>query len=231
MVEEARGDTRARLLEATAELISASPGEEVSLREICTMVGVKMPTLYHFFGSKQGLLEAVVEHGFDLYLSQKSYVPTGDAIQDLRHGWDDHVAFGISNPGFYSLMYGKVRFGFAPGPQARPKALLLSLMKKAAGQNRLVVSAEQATSHILATMVGVTLRQIVFGKEDRQLSIEIREGAIAAITGAAPTNSTPQAEMMRALEYANAHPDVLGGPETALLSAWLQKLAQDAGSR
>ncbi|WP_307219930.1 hypothetical protein [Microbacterium sp. SORGH_AS_0888] len=30
-----------------------------------------MPTLYHFFGGKQGLIEAVIERGFDLYLGRK----------------------------------------------------------------------------------------------------------------------------------------------------------------
>ena len=47
-------------------------GEEFSLRAVCDTVGVKIPTLYHFFGSKQGLIDAVVERGFDLYLGEKS---------------------------------------------------------------------------------------------------------------------------------------------------------------
>jgi len=30
-----------------------------------------LPTLYHFFGSKEGLLDAVIDAGFDLYLGVK----------------------------------------------------------------------------------------------------------------------------------------------------------------
>ncbi|MDN6529803.1 MAG: TetR/AcrR family transcriptional regulator, partial [Brevibacterium sp.] len=71
MTEDGSIDTRSRLLNAAADLIAAAPGEDFSLRAVCDVVGVKMPTLYHFFGSKQGLIEAVIEHGFDMYLSAK----------------------------------------------------------------------------------------------------------------------------------------------------------------
>lgn len=58
-----------------------------------------MPTLYHFFGTKQGLVDAVIERGFDRYLAEKaSMESSGDPIQDIRIGWDAHVAFGIANP-------------------------------------------------------------------------------------------------------------------------------------
>ncbi len=54
---------------------------------MCDAVGVKMPTLYHFFGSKQGLIDAVIARGFDMYLGEKSAMESsGDPIQDLREG-------------------------------------------------------------------------------------------------------------------------------------------------
>src|SRR5699024_11882668 len=110
MTEAPTTDTRTRLLDAAADLIAEAPGEDFSLRAVCHAVGVKMPTLYHFLGAKQGLIDAVVEHGFDLYLGQKSAMEhSGDPIQDIRAGWDAHVAFGLQNPGFYTLMYGTVR--------------------------------------------------------------------------------------------------------------------------
>ncbi|MDA4895692.1 TetR/AcrR family transcriptional regulator, partial [Streptomyces sp. MS2A] len=112
MTASSGSDTRERLIRAAADLIAAAPGEDFSLRAVCDAVGVKMPTLYHFFGSKQGLIDAVVERGFDLYLGEKAAMEsTGDPIQDIRAGWDAHVAFGLAHPGFYTLMYGKVRPG------------------------------------------------------------------------------------------------------------------------
>lgn len=103
MPRRTNNDTRGRLITAAADLISASPGEDIPIRSICDAVGVQMPTLYHFFGSKQGLIDAVIEHGFDLYIAEKeSHESSGDVIQDIREGWDAHVSFGIRNPGFYT---------------------------------------------------------------------------------------------------------------------------------
>ena len=48
---------RDRLLLAAAELLDAADGSEVSTRAICDRAGVQAPTLYHHFGSKQGLLD------------------------------------------------------------------------------------------------------------------------------------------------------------------------------
>lgn len=231
MSQTPRGSTRERLLEAAADLIAASPGEEFSLRSVCDQVGVQMPTLYHYFGSKAGLVEAVIERGFDLYMAQKGSLDRGhDPLQDLRLGWDAHVRFGITNPGFYTLMYGKVRPGYSPAAQSRPSELLLELTQRAAAQGRLVVPPKQAASHILVTNIGVTLRQIVLAEEDRALSLSVREGAIAAITGTAPSPG-PGAEasqLQRMVELAAARPEILGPHETLLLADWLQRLGRAA---
>ncbi|GLU47889.1 TetR/AcrR family transcriptional regulator [Nocardiopsis ansamitocini] len=225
MTEPTRGDTRTLLLGAAAALIAADPGEDFSLRAVCDAVGVKMPTLYHFFGSKQGLIEAVIERGFDMYLEQKaSTESTGGPIQDIRAGWDTHVAFGIANPGFYTLMYGKVRPGHSPAAQSRPSRILQELMRRAEEQGRLVVPADQAAAHVLVTNIGVTLRQIVLGEEDRALSIAVREGAIAAITGTVQVTDNRSVSGREVIEYAAAHPDILGTTETELLIEWIRRL-------
>lgn len=225
MTAEPRGDTRTRLLDAAADMIAAAPGEEVSLRAVCAAAGVQMPTLYHYFGNKQGLADAVVERGFDLYLAEKSASEsTGDPIQDIRDGWDAHVAFGIANPGFYALMYGKIRPGYSPPAQARPSQLLLELTRRAHEQERLSTSPEQAAAHVLVSNIGVTLRQIVLAKEDRELSVAVREGVIAAITGASGSPTSLDADVRRVLELAVRRRELFGEEETMLLTKWLSRL-------
>ena len=87
MADMTERGTRDRLILAAGALVAASPGEEFSLRAVCDAAGVKMPTLYHFFGSKQGLIDAVIDYGFDLYLGKKSSMESsGDPIQDIREG-------------------------------------------------------------------------------------------------------------------------------------------------
>ena len=227
MTETASLDTRSRLLNAAADLIAAAPGEDFSLRAVCDAVGVKMPTLYHFFGSKQGLIEAVIEHGFDMYLSAKSSSEsTGDPIQDLRTGWDAHVAFGLQNPGFYTLMYGKVRPGYSPEAQSRPSEILRSLTSQAEAEGRLVVGYEQAAAHILATNIGVTLRLIIQGAGDPELSAGVREGVLAAITGTAQAGADAERLGRSVIERAAAHPEILGTTETQLLIQWIGRLGE-----
>src|SRR3954449_6664209 len=98
--------TRTKILEAAAELLAASPIADVSTRAVCEAAGVGAPALYRQFGDKEGLLSAVVDHGFEKYLAGKrAAVPSADPVQDLRDGWDSHVAFAVENPSYYRLMY------------------------------------------------------------------------------------------------------------------------------
>lgn len=231
MTEAASLDTRTRLLNAAADLIAATPGEDFSLRAVCDAVGVKMPTLYHFFGNKQGLIEAVIERGFDMYLSAKSASESsGDPIQDLRMGWDAHVSFGLENPGFYTLMYGKVRPRYSPEAQSKPSEILRSLTRQAEEQGRLVVGYEQAAAHILATNIGVTLRLIIQGGADASLSAGVREGVLAAITGTAQAGTDEERLGHSVIERAAARPEILGAAETALLIQWISRLGEGGGS-
>ncbi len=226
-----RPDTRHALIAAATDLISQSPGQDVSLRAICDRAGVKLPTLYHFFGNRAGMLQAVVEAGFDDYTSRKdSHEPTGDPIQDLRDGWDAHVAFGLERPALYALMYGQAIPGERTPGQERPTAMLVALLRRADEDGRLVVPPEQAVGHILAANIGVTLWQIT-NAPDPALSTAVREATIRAVTGTAAADdgddelSVSAARTLGLLTSAAA-PSALGEPETRLLKKWLAELAR-----
>lgn len=76
-------DLRTRMLDAAEGLLDASPDRDVSTRAVCEAVGVGAPTLYRLFGDKNGLLAAVVDHGFARYLSTKRALePTADPVVD-----------------------------------------------------------------------------------------------------------------------------------------------------
>ena len=73
---------------------------------------MQAPAIYRLFGDKDGLLEAVAEHGFATFLAAKRVDPDpADPIEDLRAGWDLAVEFGLANPALYTLMYGEPRLG------------------------------------------------------------------------------------------------------------------------
>ena len=87
-----------RILDAAANLLAMSPDGDISTRAVCDAARIGAPVLYRQFGDKQGLLAAVVDHGFDAYLTAKqARKPTADPVENLRAGWDSHIAFALSN--------------------------------------------------------------------------------------------------------------------------------------
>jgi len=54
-----------RILQGALELFSAKGYEATSVREICEAAGITKPTLYHFYGSKEGVYRALVDGALD----------------------------------------------------------------------------------------------------------------------------------------------------------------------
>ena len=57
-------DTKERLLDDALHLFARRGVEAVGVQEIVDTSAVTKPTLYHHFGSKEGLVKAVVDRGF-----------------------------------------------------------------------------------------------------------------------------------------------------------------------
>jgi AcrR family transcriptional regulator len=58
-------DNRSALLSCALDLFASKGYDAVGVQEIVDAVGVTKPTLYHYFGSKQGLLEALLTEKFN----------------------------------------------------------------------------------------------------------------------------------------------------------------------
>ena len=54
-----------RILQGALELFSAKGYEATSVREICEAAGITKPTLYHYYGSKEGVYRALVDGALD----------------------------------------------------------------------------------------------------------------------------------------------------------------------
>ncbi len=159
-------------MEATADLISGAPGEDVTLRAICDIAGVQLPTLYHFFGSKEGLLNTTVSDVFDRAIAaeglrERTYAGTLGEIRDV---WDAHVAFGLAQPGFYVLMFGRARPNYLTPAAETARSLLAAPIEAASAAGALTAPADEALAILLAAAVGVTLTLIVTGTTDTALA-------------------------------------------------------------
>jgi AcrR family transcriptional regulator len=226
--------TRDRLLLAAAQLLHASGGGPVSTRAICERAGVQAPTLYHHFGSKQGLIDAVIRHGFEQYLEPEPADASIDPIDAIREGWDRHVQFGLDHPGFYALLYGTVERGRPCAITAPALTRLTRLLDAAARGGRLRVAPEEAAAQLLAANVGVTLSLIAQPKDDpdRSLSERVRDAVLAAVC-VRPDGRTPirpgsprAAAAVVLVATLDDHSGLTPG-ETALLRELLQRLARE----
>jgi len=220
-------DTRERILHAAATLLAESGGEPVSTRAICQAAGVGAPTLYHHFGDKQGLFEAVAAHGFEQYLADKRALPpSGDPVQRLRDGWDLHVEFGLTHPAFYVVMYATVRPGKPSAGAEESRRILLGMLTDIAKAGRLRIPVDTAARMVHAASVGLVLSLIAepAGPGD-DLPVRTREALIAAITTPEPATGleAPAAALRAALTSPEARPP-LNAAETALLAQWLDRL-------
>jgi AcrR family transcriptional regulator len=56
-----------RILSTALGLFAVKGYDATSVREICEAAGITKPTLYHFFGSKDGVLRALVSAGFERF--------------------------------------------------------------------------------------------------------------------------------------------------------------------
>lgn len=123
---------RRRLLDAAARLLAERPDVTPTTRELCEAAGVGAPTLYHHFGDKDGLVDAVLDDAFAAYLQRKQAVRrSADLVADLAAGWDMHVRFGLENPVLYLAMYGPARPRRARAAQVAEAALLEDMQRLA----------------------------------------------------------------------------------------------------
>jgi AcrR family transcriptional regulator len=229
---------RTRILEAAAGLLAESP--DASTRAVCDAAGVTAPTLYHYFGDKEGLLTAVVDFGWAAFLQTKRTVAAvvhEHIADDVRAGWDNHLQFARENPNFYKLMW-------SPAIAANSAALreayqmLYERLELGAARGQLRVSAETAARTVMAATIGTALSLIsrpdLFG--DDTFATHLRETAIASITvpehaAPAPKRRVHAAEPTLATAAATLSSRLAAGdtpltdPERALMQQWLTTLA------
>ncbi|RIQ10841.1 TetR/AcrR family transcriptional regulator [Jiangella rhizosphaerae] len=222
-------DTRQRIIEATAELLrSAQPGG-VSTRDICRAAGITPPTLYHHFGDKEGLYDAVAAYGFDTYLNgRRSLSHSADPVEILIFAWDAHIEFGLTHPSLYTLMFGSGRTDADTPAALRSRSIFTDILARVARAGRLRIDIDQATLVLEAAVVGTTLQAIRSG-HDPAVAAHLRTTVLASlVTGIAGDNvdaTLTSAASQLAASLDEADGSVLKPVEMALLKEWLRLLA------
>lgn len=93
------------ILDAAAELTAESSFSGFSVRALVERCGYSAPTIYHYFGDKHGLLDALVEDSLQALVRDMKQVPISvDPIETLRALSVCFGNWGLENPTYYHLL-------------------------------------------------------------------------------------------------------------------------------
>lgn len=229
---------REPILRAALALLTAGGRDAITTRAVAEAAGVQPPVLYRLFQDKRGLLDAVTEYGFALYLSEKRQPhPAEDPIQFLRDGWARHIQFGLAHPELYLLMYADPHpkdIGHAV-PHGRPGLTAHMQIIAATGRLRLPVSLAADLFHGAACGVVMTLLAASENRRDMALSQVACDAALASILTdhlvTPDSTAAAAANRLRALLVpadAQHHPASrhFTKAETSLMLEWLARLTE-----
>jgi AcrR family transcriptional regulator len=102
-----RATVRRQILAATEALLVSEGYEGLSMRRLVDRCGYTAPTIYHHFGDKARLIDALLEQRFREVAERIEHVPEfDDPAAQLRAQLLAFVEFGLEYPTHYSLLMG-----------------------------------------------------------------------------------------------------------------------------
>ena len=109
-----RDDACRAILDATESILVDEGYERFSMRKLAARCGYTAPTIYHYFGDKPGLFDALLElRGAGLVAELEAERLGPDPVENMRVLCSSFARFGLRNPAHYRLM-------MTPRPNAEP---------------------------------------------------------------------------------------------------------------
>lgn len=116
-------EVRDALLRAARELLDERGPEALSIRDIATRASVAPMGVYNRFGSKDGILNALLQQGFAELAAAVTVTPDGDhPLRSIATGCANYRAFALANPAMYRLMFDFPVLGLYSSDAARAAA-------------------------------------------------------------------------------------------------------------
>jgi len=154
-------NTRDSLLIAALKVLEEEGEAQFSTRSVCAIANVTAPTLYHHYGSANGLMSAAIAEAFAQFLeSKKAAVQSPDPVIALSEGWDDYVRFAAARPRLYAAMMSRVLDGAQMPAAEQAFALLINRIAAIAAEGRLALEIEMAADLIWASANAASLLHV-----------------------------------------------------------------------
>ena len=116
--------TRTEILDAASTLARTEGLAGISLRDLATRVGMRQPSLYTYFASKNAIYDALFARGWEALVERmRAIAPSPHAREALRVTVGMFVEFALEDPARFQLMCQRTVPGFEPSPEAFAPAL------------------------------------------------------------------------------------------------------------
>jgi len=119
---------REKILECALDLFSSRGYDAVGVQEVADCSGVQKPTLYHYFGSKSGLLKTLLEENFTPFYDtvEKAASYDHDVVMTLRAVMQTYFDFASQHASLYRML---LALWFAP-PTSEPFLLVSEINQR-----------------------------------------------------------------------------------------------------
>lgn len=155
-MDKSRTDNAENILSQALMLFSARGYEAVGVQELCDASGITKPTLYYYFGNKEGLLRALIAKysgPFHETLKQASHYEANprqyekDVFPTLQNLANSFFNFANQNEAYYRL---HLSFVFSP-QESTPNTLIREINVK---QYKIIEEVFQKISAVHKNMKG-----------------------------------------------------------------------------
>ena len=164
---ELREEARRSILDAAEALLVEDGYARFSMRRLAHRCGYTAPALYHYFGDKQQLVDALLEERFQRILARlRRLRRAADPAESVRAQLESYVRFSLENPTHYRMLTILPEDAPPPASAEAARALLEEPLETLLRDGRLRArSVEEAVQCLWAVLHGVISLRITRPEE------------------------------------------------------------------
>lgn len=180
--EAARDLARRAILDATEELLLDDGYDGFSIRRLVERCGYAAPSIYHYFGDKDGLFDALIEERFAKLTAQLKRVPRGqDPLLYIRGLAIAFVRFGLKHPTHFRLLFTPRAGDETPPPSGEEARKLLEVALSALWETGRVRAGDPQTAGQALSVLCQGLVWSRIARPDHAWSKTLTEDSIDAL--------------------------------------------------
>ena len=153
-------ETKEEILDTAWALARRDGVGALSLRDLAKAVGMKAPSLYTYFPSKQAIYDAMFAQGWQALLERDEALESAASREEaLKIEARDFFEFCTEDPARYQLMFQRPMPDFEPSPEAYARSVEVfeRLRRRFATLEILELEAVELWTFL---MTGITARQV-----------------------------------------------------------------------